>query len=143
MTVDNERLVAWVNIKYWDYLRKELDERKKQLDILHRQHEIMEEEFRLLDQVDEVYEGVALSNFTDNISAVDRNLTSRSGRIYLNQRNHKTYGAHLYDNAYGRRGEDWIGAAWESLEELETVVKDWVVKGIKPVEKDRKYREPS
>ena len=141
MAVDNETLVAWVNIKHWDYLRKELDERKKQLDILHRQHEIMEENFRLLDQVDEVYEGVALSNLGDYIRAVDHNLTTRSGQIYLNKRNHKTYGAQLSDRGLGLRNEDWIGAYWENHEELEIIVKDWVVKGTLPAEKDRKYRE--
>ena len=137
----NNDFVFWHNLDGGENHREDIKSRKRQLGVLTRQIEILEEELRQIERVDEVYKGVALSNLGGgHIEAVDYTVSKRCGGIYQNANDKTKWGASVYEDSYGRKGDHWIGAGWTSRGELEIIVKDWIVEGVLPAEKDRKYR---
>ena len=136
----NKTLVTWFNLNYGDVLRKHYAEVQAQLNTLNEQSKVLEGEIEAIEKVDEIYKGVALRNWGKIIEAVDSNITTRAGEIYQNATDDTKWGARVCEDMFGWKGDHWLGAAWTSPDELEIIVKDWIVEGILPEEKDRKYR---
>lgn len=97
----------------------------------------------------EIYNGVVLIIYDSEesgaytVEAIDEN-NSRHADIYLNAHNNRTFGCHLKVYTGGKgNGEAWLGADWESRDELIKIGKDFVAKAIIPdkVEKDNWYRD--
>lgn len=135
----NKTLITWFKSNYKKVLRKQYEDVKAQLNTLNELRNVLDGQLEAIEKVSEVYKGVALSYFGENIEAVDTNITTRAGIIYQNAVDETKWGAHVYEDSFGCKGNKWIGAGWTSRDELETVVKDWIVEGTLPAEKDRKY----
>lgn len=94
-----------------------------------------------LELITSVHNGIALKfyqassgkNESIYIGAVDDSICRR-GYLYLNQHNYKTWGLTLYDKKtddgkFGINGERWMGANFETRDEVMQIVLNWVTKG--------------
>ena len=124
-------------IRIWkdkDKIQKRLRENTKKYKRLAKSIERDESKLQVIDSGGklEMHHGQLLSiniwksktewsnNHGANINAIAED-NKRAARIYLNQHNYKTYGAHIYDynlEIYDRKREKWLGANWEEFEVL-------------------------
>jgi hypothetical protein len=96
--------------------------------------ERLDEELRVLDQVTEVSEGIALLRRGERdrwVEALGDDIR-RCAEIYPNAHNGgRTFGLYTYTDPFGRQGEQWHGAGL-SQTEAQMAAMAWVVRGVRP-----------
>lgn len=118
-----------------DEKKKRRSEKMAQVKRLARDIEKLEEQIDILEDVNEVYDGVAIKIYKYGhitIKAVDYDSISRCAEVYRNAHNGWTWGLHTYTDTYGRKGKEWHGAQYPDYDEVIKFAKDWVVHGKLP-----------
>jgi hypothetical protein len=134
--VDNKTLVTWFKSNRKPEMLNDLLSMKHQLSRLSDQIKMKEDEVDFLNEVTEVYKGMALRHFdfgsTVTISATDSEITTRAARVYRNANNRRKWGVHTCGDLYGFTDQKWYGANWKSKREIMEAAKDWVVSAKVP-----------
>lgn len=140
--MNNEQLLK--NLPKLEEKKDRLAKTKLEFTRLQEAIDVFEEQIELLENVDEVYDGVAIEiwntgtrDTTFSVRAIDEELTTRGAYVYQNANNKWSWGLNLVDDTFGRKGERWQGAHYPDLEEVMQYAKDWVVHGKEP-----KYQAP-
>lgn len=92
------------------------------------------EELAELERVSEVYEGVALTQWDGSIKAAGDEIR-RCAAIHPNAHNKgATWILYTYDDPFGRAGERWWGAEWESAAVAKAAALAWILHGTVPTQ---------
>ncbi len=113
---------------------------KKKMEELEKEQEELQEKLRVASSVSRVYKGVPISGthygWCSRIPTKDGKY--RSGRVYLNAHNNRTWGIQLH-TGIGFHDDVFLGAGYPSQEAANDIVLEFLVTGIVLPQKDRKY----